>query len=693
MSDKIQFRRDTTANWTSVNPILSDGEPGYDKDLEQFKVGDGVTAWLSLPWAVNGAVVNDGVTNGTDTWSSTKISTSIAAAISDTQTAAPTLSVGSVSGNEGATSEVTITNYNAGFTYTVTSSNPQAFTVSRTGAVITVTHVAVSANDTGSLIVTAQDPTKTNAGSVQITVTTYNVDVADTQIQVVDFSAIEFINYNFSYTEGLLATADGATFISDPIAQGGGETNWKKFTPKVYLKYKKYTPLATISNNVYVAGITDDMSSCNKQMFIDSAGNEFFTTNNTSFSYFSDANCSYGPDPGTVTGWGPANWSTSGDISLTGLKIIQSSNTNCSIMKATLSTPFVIPASLTFSSVSLSTHLSITNRNFGCVEFSSDGKYLFLGDDTFTPSDTSGYGVTRLTLATPYDEATVVVGSALVFRPTSTQSPNLYNSTNYGFTVSPCGKYLYLYKRDVSLYTQCRIDCLVTVTPFNFTSSTLHSSYTNSSSGNYLGTYGGNLSFCGFRKLRISEDGKRIIIVHGYVTSATPTGLTYISAATLTTPFNISTLPNFTGSYKGSSTIAFSHNVIISPDGSYIYIYESNSASSLIRATGNYFTKPPSFSLAGLSPIGDIVEMYVAGTAIPSMYVDTDTVSGNLDHTTAPQIAASNTPALFTRDGTYATKTITYTETACDASVLQFKITADNKTPIEKITIDLAKAA
>ena len=48
MADQIQLRRDTAANWTSSNPTLASGEIGLETDTDQFKVGDGTTAWTSL---------------------------------------------------------------------------------------------------------------------------------------------------------------------------------------------------------------------------------------------------------------------------------------------------------------------------------------------------------------------------------------------------------------------------------------------------------------------------------------------------------------------------------------------------------------------------------------------------------------------------------------------------------------------
>jgi hypothetical protein len=46
--DLIQLRSDTTANWTSVNPILAVGEQGFETDTGKFKIGTGSTAWNNL---------------------------------------------------------------------------------------------------------------------------------------------------------------------------------------------------------------------------------------------------------------------------------------------------------------------------------------------------------------------------------------------------------------------------------------------------------------------------------------------------------------------------------------------------------------------------------------------------------------------------------------------------------------------
>jgi hypothetical protein len=44
----IQIRRDTSEHWTSINPVLAEGEKGYETDTGQFKIGDGIRHWTSL---------------------------------------------------------------------------------------------------------------------------------------------------------------------------------------------------------------------------------------------------------------------------------------------------------------------------------------------------------------------------------------------------------------------------------------------------------------------------------------------------------------------------------------------------------------------------------------------------------------------------------------------------------------------
>jgi len=70
----IRIRRDTIANWTSVNPTLALGEISYDLTNHQIRVGDGTNAWLDLP-VIGSSIIADGdkgdivISGGGTTWS------------------------------------------------------------------------------------------------------------------------------------------------------------------------------------------------------------------------------------------------------------------------------------------------------------------------------------------------------------------------------------------------------------------------------------------------------------------------------------------------------------------------------------------------------------------------------------------------------------------------------------------------
>ena len=50
MSVQIQLRRGTALQWSTVNPILAQGEMALELDSHQFKIGNGVDHWNDLPY-------------------------------------------------------------------------------------------------------------------------------------------------------------------------------------------------------------------------------------------------------------------------------------------------------------------------------------------------------------------------------------------------------------------------------------------------------------------------------------------------------------------------------------------------------------------------------------------------------------------------------------------------------------------
>lgn len=82
---QFQFRRGTASQWTSANPTLGAGEPGFETDTGKLKIGDGSTAWNSLAYATGSVAVGSitGLGSGVSTWLATPSSANLASAVTD----------------------------------------------------------------------------------------------------------------------------------------------------------------------------------------------------------------------------------------------------------------------------------------------------------------------------------------------------------------------------------------------------------------------------------------------------------------------------------------------------------------------------------------------------------------------------------------------------------------------------------
>ena len=54
----FRIRRGTAEAFERNNPILQYGEPCFVKDNNGFKIGDGVTDWVNLPY-IKGDIISD----------------------------------------------------------------------------------------------------------------------------------------------------------------------------------------------------------------------------------------------------------------------------------------------------------------------------------------------------------------------------------------------------------------------------------------------------------------------------------------------------------------------------------------------------------------------------------------------------------------------------------------------------------
>jgi hypothetical protein len=61
MAIKIQLRRDTATAWSTSNPVLSQGEAGFDITNNILKIGNGTDAWNDLPAVTGGEIGSQGI--------------------------------------------------------------------------------------------------------------------------------------------------------------------------------------------------------------------------------------------------------------------------------------------------------------------------------------------------------------------------------------------------------------------------------------------------------------------------------------------------------------------------------------------------------------------------------------------------------------------------------------------------------
>jgi hypothetical protein len=101
----IKLRRDVAADWTSNNPVLAEGEFGWESDTNTLKVGDGVTAWASLPYFATDGFLLD-TNNLSDVTSVSTSRTNLGLGTGDSPEFAAV--------NVGAASDTTITRTGAG---------------------------------------------------------------------------------------------------------------------------------------------------------------------------------------------------------------------------------------------------------------------------------------------------------------------------------------------------------------------------------------------------------------------------------------------------------------------------------------------------------------------------------------------------------------------------------------------------
>lgn len=64
----LKLKRGTSTEWSTTNPTLAVGEPGFETDSGKMKIGDGIATWANLPYVTAKTnPLTDSVSLGVDT--------------------------------------------------------------------------------------------------------------------------------------------------------------------------------------------------------------------------------------------------------------------------------------------------------------------------------------------------------------------------------------------------------------------------------------------------------------------------------------------------------------------------------------------------------------------------------------------------------------------------------------------------
>jgi hypothetical protein len=196
MADIIQIRRDTVANWASVNPTLAQGEQGFETDSGFMKIGDGVSDWNTLPYL-----------NNVDT--STSFEESFVATAAQTNFTLAQLPAAAWVWQNGAAQDASVWS---------TVGNDVVLVTPATALDTIEVYYLTGTNITG---VAAADVTYIPTGNIEATNVQDAIDELNTPIYVTKTAAYTAVNNNHIYAD---TATTGAFTVTLPITPVANET-------------------------------------------------------------------------------------------------------------------------------------------------------------------------------------------------------------------------------------------------------------------------------------------------------------------------------------------------------------------------------------------------------------------------------------------------------------------------------------
>ena len=679
MASKLQFRKDTTANWAFSNPILSEGEPGVDLDTGGLKVGDGVTAWSALGWASGGAVIDDNETDSTAAWSAEKVQEQIdASAIGDTTTPVAVMSATTVTGNNGDDVELTIQNYNAGNAYLVWSDDQAVATIARTNAAVTVSLPDVSGNQTTNVHINVYNGSFTFDSTVTLPVTNYDVDPvdADDLVQITDFltNVDASGNSDFSYTNGITADVDGAYYRAEHFTQEQLDSDWVTHTVKVTVAdVEDSVPLmyagagTATAQRYYLDG---DFPNFAEFLLVDDVGNEFSITATENIATPGDYT---NIEDITVLNTGTFNNVMYGGAMSGDGTTFFSCGSGYTIRYATAATPYDPSTLGTVNGFTLPS-TGMAQNTLIAIWISADGTKLF-GMDRYWYSSSYPF-LARWDLSTPNDLSTATFHSAL---NNSTLTYKPYTQTaRMNFSLSDDGYNIYYVLGDeyVSGGTSSLIVQLTLNTAFD-----LSSVNTQFGSANALYNY---------NDFQISHDGKTALVL----LYADNGGAYYRHALhRLSIPFDLSTFDSTSYQTFDSAIEPNAYGYFASRDGKHVYTYGLVTDQFQHKELAAPISTGPSHYELDESVVTNPIVKHYRKPVPPTVKVEAQMDSAYLNPLNADLIAFASEPAgLYNPSGGVISREFTYTKTSKTCRHIQPIIEADEGANITKLVIELEKA-
>lgn len=204
----IQLRRDTATNWASANPVLANGQPGFDTTNNIVKIGNGVSTWTAL------TAIGGGATNLSASYTSTT-----ATVISDTGTDAVLAAAdGTNAGVMTSAMQVKLAGIATGATANLGTVTTVSFATANgfSGSV-------ANATTTPAITITLQDASGSQAG--KLTASDWNT-FNSKQAALVSGTNIKTVNGNSLLGSGdLVISAGGVTSGTSTVSFGVTETN------------------------------------------------------------------------------------------------------------------------------------------------------------------------------------------------------------------------------------------------------------------------------------------------------------------------------------------------------------------------------------------------------------------------------------------------------------------------------------